>query len=144
LPIQILGGALAIPYLVNPYIIQKVDTVYCFCKFSLYAENWTTFVLVWGVYYLGTLAYATIILSYKLIVSQNRKLLWYLWAGYMAFFPTSIGILGWDRLGYITSFMCALAISVAILSTYASLKFTDEDLRAGYPNLLKLKKSKQH
>lgn len=123
----IFASILAIMLLANPNLIAYVNECFCIAKFVT-AENSTTFTILYFNYYTASLVYGAIVCTYLAIKSANKTLrstlrIWLLC--YLILFPGSILLLMAFTTkvnDYSASFMCALALAVAFLVTFTTIK----------------------
>lgn len=108
--------------------IVLVEKCYCFAKFGP-SQGFENLLLIWGIYYLSTLA-ITFILNLHLLYTNKKNISKFLLKSLLftniLIFPFSYLLMIVFRidLGYATSIMCSMGLFGAITMAYASLKYS--------------------
>lgn len=127
-PVQILGLVYASMFLLNPDLIVLSEKRYCLAKLAAPNHEWNNITYSWYVYYVGTLTYSMAILAwayFHMKFADRKQVTMWMFVGYSTFFPASyflITLVG-ESMGWVASFMCALAITVAFIITWIGTSF---------------------
>lgn len=123
----LLSIGFGIIFFLNPGFVQIVEKCACFAKFAP-GDNESTFMLVWGIYYLFTLTYVLVLNIYFYIKSRSDSSKALLFGGLITnffiypFTYVVMVVFGVD-IGYATSVLCTMGLIGAFTITITSIKY---------------------
>lgn len=127
-PVFLFGLAMAALLLITPDLVTGTTDHFCLVKYAKLTNLSHPMVLIWGIYYVLTLA-ATMFITLGNMMDgsqkKHQKILGLTLLAYISFFPVSYVLtvsLNLDS-ALITSFMCALAIMCAFILSWTSLNY---------------------
>jgi hypothetical protein len=118
---------LGLTFLLAPSVLPRAEECNCFLKYdssSLDGRS-ANFYRAWWGYYLLSLTFSILLIAWHIVRRNgNTKSLKLILAGYISFFPSSFIIVNLFNLDLtlVSSVMCSLAILMAFIISYVSLK----------------------